>query len=223
MVKWVIWFNLKKEIYIYRVFYLKIDSVHYICLFQADAAAWDSHRSGCCSWSRPAWQPRLLVESPSSSVIAVSAWRLTASAMEKMIAGTSRTNPDTAPVSTVLDSPQIVRALDCFRCGLFALQIIYLFWALSVLRIINVMDYPSFVLYVFRFMRCENCLPWKLSVVYADYPFCGLQLSTDYTINMFVNHPFIRTYLMAIIQSFSSVIIRLSEHPWWRLYNHSVR
>jgi hypothetical protein len=67
--------------------------------FQADAATWHLHRLGCCSWSRPTWQPRPLVVSPSSSVTPVSAWPLTASATERMTAATSRTNRDTARVS----------------------------------------------------------------------------------------------------------------------------
>lgn len=97
------------------------------CLFaclQADAATWDLHRSGCCYWSRPAWQPRPLVVSPNSSVTPVSAWRLTASATVRMTAETSRMSPDTARVSK-MNIHSMTRVTDCpcqYRRYFFAEQ-----------------------------------------------------------------------------------------------------
>ena len=50
--------------------------------------------------------------SPNSSVTPVSAWRLTASAMVKMTAATSRMSPDTARVSK-MNIHSMTRVSDC--------------------------------------------------------------------------------------------------------------
>lgn len=199
---------------IYRVLHSKIYSIQYTCLFQADAAAWDSHRSGCCCWSRPAWQPRQLVASPSSFVIPVSAWRLTASATEKMTVGTSRTSPDTAPVSTALAEGWTVVGSHCSGCRMF-LQFIctayYPCCGLFVLRITRFAGCQCCGLLFFRIFRvqvhafCEMSDFLVRSVGFVDYACPGFRVE---------DHAFLQFFYVIYglrVSVTCTIIIRLSE------------